>query len=182
MSIPTETERTRRTGIVSAPLSGKVLGRGGLEEARMGRRPGASTEERLWAKVDKDANASGCWLWRGRSNARTGHSNITRSKIEGGGSVGVHVLSYTLAYGPIPEGLELDHVCRVPACVRPDHLEAVTRQVNLLRGETLAAENAAKESCPKGHPYDYENTYHYRGYRYCRTCSGKRPTSQARAR
>lgn len=68
----------------------------------------------------------------------------------------------------------MDHLCRRPSCVNPEHLEPVTRSENLRRGNVgqsgLAQLNKAKTHCPKGHPYDEENTYHYKGSRYCRQC------------
>lgn len=89
-----------------------------------------------------------------------------------GKSAGVlaHRAAYEAAYGPIPQALQIDHVCRNRKCVEPTHLEAVTARENLLRGETLTAKNAAVTACPQGHPYDEANTHYHRGARRCRTC------------
>src|SRR5947209_2044527 len=89
--------------------------------------PRPSIEQRIWSKVEKTAS---CWNWNG-------------SKLRGYGLFRVHSpQSMTYAHrfvyesivGPIPEGLELDHLCRNPSCVNPDHLEAVPHKVNVLRG------------------------------------------------
>jgi hypothetical protein len=81
-----------------------------------------------------------------------------------------HRWAYESEVGPIPIGLTLDHLCKVRRCVRPDHLEAVTLQENLLRGLTFQASNAAKTRCPRGHPYTAQNTRHHCGSRHCKTC------------
>lgn len=92
-----------------------------------------------------------------------------------GVAVKAHRVSYELAYGPIPDGMHIDHVrargCVNKHCVAPLHLEAVTPRENLLRGRGFAATHAAKTHCPQGHPYAGENLYlDVKGRRYCRTC------------
>lgn len=108
---------------------------------------------------------SGCWLWTGTSS-RKGYGGFDRR--------GAHRVAYETLRGPIPVGLTLDHLCRTPACVNPDHLEPVTMQINVLRGTGPTAINARATSCPKGHPYDPANTvvYFQAGsiHRRCRTC------------
>jgi hypothetical protein len=81
---------------------------------------------------------------------------------------GAHRVAYELFKGPIPAGMDLDHLCRVRCCCNPDHLEPVTRKENLRRGL-----NGQKTACYKGHPYTPENTY-YRantGKKQCRLCA-----------
>lgn len=82
-----------------------------------------------------------------------------------------HRLIYTLEVGPIPRGMTIDHVrsrgCASRACVRLDHLEVASRRENVLRGDTLAAVNAAKTHCPNGHVYDGLDS---RGWRVCKRC------------
>lgn len=89
----------------------------------------------------------------------------------GSGNPRAHRVSYVLAFGAVPNGLQLDHLCRVRHCVAPAHLEPVTGQVNVLRGQTPAATNVAKTHCPQGHEYDKANTYvDAKGRRNCRHC------------
>lgn len=114
-------------------------------------------------------NENGHWIWTGRPNNK-GYGRIGRGGKYGGMQF-AHRAAYELFLGRIPEGLEIDHVCRVTMCVNPDHLEAVTHRENLRRGDTFTRKQLAKTHCPQGHPYDEENTYiSVRGLRYCRTC------------
>ena len=83
----------------------------------------------------------------------------------------VHRIVWIKANGPIPYGLEVDHVCGNRACVELTHLRLLTHRENLLAGDTLAGRNARKTYCPRGHPYDEENTYiTSQGKRQCRIC------------
>lgn len=117
-----------------------------------------NTADDIWAKVDKTDT---CWLWTGHINT-SGYGQIRW----GGPKARAHRIAYELEVGPIPEGLELDHLCRVRHCVNPSHLEPVTRRVNVHRGEGGAGRNSRKTHCPRGHAYDYA----VGGRRYCRTC------------
>jgi hypothetical protein len=122
-------------------------------------------EERLFPKVD----ATGiCWLWTG-AKARNGYGVINKGRRADGVSV-VHRVVWELLVGPIPDGTELDHVCRIRACCNPDHLEPVTRAVNVARGSRRAGA-PRKTHCKNGHPYTPENTLPNgpRG-RACREC------------
>lgn len=118
----------------------------------------------VWKRVVVDER--GCWIWTGRAN-RYGYGRTTHLPAEGRRSSSTHGLMYRLLVGPIPEGLELDHLCRVPSCCNPSHLEPVTHRENMLRGQTVGAISAAKTACPRGHAYDGVSPS---GYRYCRTC------------
>ena len=123
--------------------------------------------ERFWAKVEKTDT---CWRWTG-ALLRSGYG-VIRVGGRAGSNKFAHRLSYEMHLGPIPEGLDVDHLCRNRACINPDHLEPVTRQVNLLRGKTLAARNASRTHCPRGHEYSPENTRITRQTRSrtCREC------------
>ncbi len=124
--------------------------------------------------------SDGCWLWTGSINNR-GYGVF----YPGGGGPRhqyAHRWSYVNAVGPIPEGLELDHLCRRPACVNPGHLEPVTRRENAARAGRATGfgpHQAAKTHCPSGHAYSAENTKLLRRVgvtgrayvnRICRTC------------
>ncbi len=108
---------------------------------------------------------TGCWLWTAFTNPK-GYSRF----LLHGKSELAHRVSYERHIGLIPEGLELDHLCRVPGCVNPDHLEAVTHKENVRRGNSVKVKRA-KTHCPKGHLYDAENTYiDEKGHRSCIIC------------
>lgn len=122
--------------------------------------------------------ADGCWEWTERHH-RDGYGRLVRN----GRTYGAHQWFYEHYIGPVPNGLELDHLCRNRVCVNPTHLEAVTHRVNSLRGAAPAARNAHKTHCPKGHPYDEANTLVSVGGRYCRACRRQRiPADSERRR
>ncbi len=125
-----------------------------------------TTEERFFAKVVK--TGTGCWLWTAAKND-DGYGLF--SGRPGGGTVRAHIWSYEHAVGPVPDGLQLDHLCRKRSCVNPAHLEPVTSAENTMRGESLQAVNAAKTHCKRGHEFTPENTYvTSSGSRSCRVC------------
>ncbi|KKK94743.1 hypothetical protein LCGC14_2679800 [marine sediment metagenome] len=98
------------------------------------------------------------------------------------------IVAYELRYGPVPDGLELDHLCLTRSCWNPDHLEPVTHKENGRRGGPRASRpNMLKTHCPHGHPYSVENTgYTVNSYnstlRYCRTCKRERWRERQEAR
>ena len=128
---------------------------------------------RLWSKVIKGPNENDCWDWTG-TLSEDGYAYLGVGGRKGKNFL-VHRLLYELVIGPIPDGKDLDHLCRNRWCVRPDHQEPVTRRINLLRGQTITAREAATTHCPQGHPYDLFNTRFYRYGRQCRICSNTRP-------
>lgn len=86
---------------------------------------------RFWTMVDKSAGASGCWLWTGKKGSK-GYG-LVHVDAKAGTQQQAHRAAYELTIGTIPEGLELDHLCRVRPCVNPAHLEPVTRAENMRR-------------------------------------------------
>ena len=120
-------------------------------------------QERFWAKVNK---TDSCWLWTAGTNGK-GYGFFT---IAGIGTRRAHRLAYEWLVGPIPEGYELDHLCRVTLCVNPAHLEPVTHLENMRRGFGVNRVNRLKENCPRGHPYEGENLRMDHGRRRCRKC------------
>lgn len=109
---------------------------------------------------------AGCWEWVGARNP-LGYGYLHLNQVKT--MAYRHV--YQLERGPIPEGADLDHLCRNPSCVRPDHLEPVTHRENVLRGTGASARNARKTHCSKGHEFTAANTGRSRrGVRFCRTC------------
>ena len=112
---------------------------------------------------------NGCILWAGRLN-EDGYGQFD----VGGKSIGAHIFAFEQAHGPVPEGLQLDHKCRVRHCVNEDHLRAVTSAVNILCGEVIAAVNARKTHCIHGHELNDANVYLVKVGKYrlrqCREC------------
>ncbi len=132
-------------------------------------------EQRIWEKISPEPN-SGCWLWTGSSDA-LGYGQIYRD----GRLTNAHRVTYELYIGNIPDGLVIDHLCRIPCCVNPDHLEPVTQKVNVRRG--LAG---SKTHCKHGHPFNLENSYVRRdGSKTCKKCrseTAKKPERREWAR
>lgn len=123
---------------------------------------------RLLPRVEFEAN-SGCWLWTGALAQGYGRIRIGGRK---GWSVPTHQVAYVCEVGPIPDGLQIDHLCRTKCCANPAHMEPVTMRENVRRSPF---HQSKRTHCPKGHPYDDTNTYvrtgpkKQRGCRACRT-------------
>lgn len=140
-------------------------------------RPLRPLADRAWERVNKRGAISSfrpdlgrCWEWTGHIND-SGYGLIQQ---RGAGSklLRAHRVIYELEVGLIPEGAEIDHLCRVRHCVRPSHCEPVSRRVNQIRGFGIAGTNHRKTECPAGHPYDEGNTYRIKtGGRRCRLCN-----------
>lgn len=141
---------------------------------------GLTLRERMWRHIEV---VDGHWLWTGGKTGG-GYGRIS----VGARSVATHRLTYEMYFGPIDDGLHIDHLCRVRACCYPGHLEAVTPAENNRRSSgsggllwngvptppavALAERNWAKTHCPQGHPYDEANTIPQKGGkgRKCAAC------------
>lgn len=109
-----------------------------------------SLAQRFWQNVIPwQLVAKGCWTWQGGTMpSGYGRMNYKRTHVL------AHRVAYELIVGPVPVGLQLDHLCRHRNCVNPAHLEPVTQSVNLRRGDMF---HRRKTHCIKGHPYSGEN-------------------------
>lgn len=117
---------------------------------------------RFWSYVDRSGD---CWVWTA-AKSTGGYGRVYWQ----GRLLQAHRVAYELEREPIPEGLEIDHLCRNRACVNPQHMEPVTTRTNLLRGEGVAAMKARRTHCDHGHELTPENVYLWHGARWCRTC------------
>lgn len=117
---------------------------------------------------------TGCWTWTAYT-LPGGYGFF----FADGRNVLAHRFAYSQFVGAIPPGLVIDHLCRNRACVNPEHLEPVSMRENLMRGNGVAARNAAKATCPKGHAFDDTNTYRDKtGRRHCRACHRSREAAR----
>lgn len=123
---------------------------------------------RVLARVNTDE--PGCWIWPG-SKTKNGYGNVmTRPPyVEKPRPLLVHRVTYEWFIAPIPEGMDLDHLCRNRACCNPTHLEPVSRQVNSQRGSKYRP-----SQCVHGHPYPEHMKIRKNGYAMCRTCDLER--------
>jgi hypothetical protein len=108
--------------------------------------------------------ADGCWEWSGTHDP-AGYAKLSFRRDGKKILIGVHRLAYELHIGPIPDGLVIDHLCRNPGCVNPEHLEAVPQAVNFLRGMHRTAVTIREGRCQRGHEMTPENTI-----KICKTC------------
>ena len=141
----------------------------------------AELPERFWAKVNKEGpipsyapKLGSCWIW----TAGLDDAGYGRYELDGWNQKAYHVLN-----GHPPTGMQVDHLCRVRSCIRPEHLEFVTPRTNTLRGNAPAARHAVATHCPSGHPYDLFNTrWTPEGYRKCHECERQRSTRRRQAK
>lgn len=123
-------------------------------------------KDRFWKSVSIGED---CWNWNGTVTpfGYGSFSFLNRSRP-------AHRISYIFKYGKIPNGLVLDHLCRNPGCVNPDHLEPVTHFENAYRG--IPGLRRAVQICERGHRYTSENTkwkvenVKWKRGRECRIC------------
>lgn len=138
--------------------------------------PIVTTSDRFLSKVERDPITE-CWNWAA-AMSDTGYGSF----FDGAKTVGAHVFSYRLHVRDIPDGLEIDHLCRNHRCVNPTHLQPVTRRVNVERGFGPSALNMRKTHCIHGHEFTAENTYTTRaGHRQCATCRTARNRARSAA-
>ena len=149
-------------------------------------RPPVPFEFRFWIKVQKSQEPKGCWLWTGAVHKLTGYGATATGGRKGAKSLLAHRVSYEMSIGPIPEGLQLDHLCRVRNCVNPEHLEPVTARENTMRSTSISALNAVKTHCVNGHPFSDDNTVILKsGWRdclHCRRVNKRNSTMRKRAK
>lgn len=125
--------------------------------------------------IERIAFGPGCWVWTGAKRKGYGRWHVRHR------SVGAHRLAYMLIVGAIPAGMQIDHLCRNPACVNPTHMEVVDNRTNTLRGFSPAAIGARRSRCIHGHPFDSGNTKYVvekrrgtlRTKRVCRMCRAR---------
>ena len=130
-----------------------------------------SLKQRLMSKIVVDGE---CWMFTG-SISPNGYGKIRAPNAAGRQCTrNAHRVSYEIHVGPVPDGLELDHLCRRRACCNPAHLEPVTRRENTLRGnapDAVRSVNGSKTMCKHGHPFSGENLVLRKGGgRKCREC------------
>ena len=136
-----------------------------MHQAKLAERARQWAEQSFWLRVDR-SDPEGCWPWLGRINADTGYGECRLL-----GQPNAHRVAYIYARGPIPLGLQIDHLCRNRACLNPAHLEVVTQRENILRGTSPSAQHHRQTHCSRGHEFTPENTYREaNGHRRCRPC------------
>lgn len=115
---------------------------------------GLSGIDRFWFYVSK---SDSCWTWTAQLN----HSGYGSVKMFGIQSL-AHRIAYELEFGQIPDGVELDHKCHNPACVRPSHLQAVTHKVNAenRRGAQANSKSGVRGVTPKGNKWQAQVVHH----------------------
>lgn len=128
-------------------------------------------EGRAWRLVDTTAGPDACWPWLGA--LAHGYGSMRGAD---GRTTGAHRVIYQSMRGPIPDGLELDHLCRNRSCVNPAHLEPVTRIENARRIPSAIMRAHVNGTCTRGHPLTEDNTYHHpsRTKRECLRCRRNR--------
>jgi hypothetical protein len=131
-------------------------------------------EKRIKDKIEFNE----CWIWTA-CKTNQGYGLVHDSKTKK--NVLAHRYLYELAEGTIPEGLVIDHICKVTSCVNPEHLEAVTQKENFNRANNFWM---ARTQCEYGHDYTPENTIYWKSYqgRICVICYTRRKAESAASR
>lgn len=156
---------------LSAESRNKISAAAKLREASKPKTSDADNFERFLSKIH--VSPTGCWLW-------TDHLlwNGYAEFYVDGRQVRAHRYAYEYLIGPIPLGLEPDHVCRVRHCVNPLDIELVDKATNIRRGFSPPALNARKTHCPQGHPYGAPGKD---GKRVCKVCARARQRANREA-
>jgi len=169
MTPPQRRERSKAQASINAILSG-------VSEI-------AKIAKRFWAKVNKNGpipeyapELGQCWLWTDSPS----HYGYGKFRLLGA-TVGAHRVALALSGEQFPKGLIPDHLCRVRLCVRPSHLAFKTHRENILCGKGLAAKNAKKKYCKRGHPLFGKNLSIQAGPRRCCKRCGRDKMRQRRA-
>lgn len=131
---------------------GVIADRFGYEFTKRDPGPITDDEDRFWDKVDTSGD---CWVWT--ASTRGGYGKFWLD----GDLHQAHRISYMWAGGTILDGEEVDHLCKNRACVRPDHLEAVSKLENNRRSESVSARKRRQTHCSRGHEFTPENTKVY---------------------
>lgn len=133
--------------------------------------------ERLATKYVIDGE---CWRFTG-STGTHGYGQMSLTLPDGRQTVRLaHRLAYESWVGPIPEGMQIDHLCRRKTCIRPEHLEAVPQRINILRSDAPSAIAHRTNRCHRGH--DLTSAYvSPQGHRYCRACRREREATKKRS-
>lgn len=134
--------------------------------------------------IGAESGPDACWIWPGF--CFDGYGKVGTTLDARGHRVQfAHIAAYTLLVGPVPDGMELDHLCRNRPCMNPRHLEPVTPQINSLRSTSIPAKNAQKLYCKNGHRFTVENTRNFRTKygttgRACKECGRQHQRANAR--
>lgn len=135
----------------------------------MGKYVKRTIEQRFYARVVKLDN--GCWEWQGSKTRGYGSFTVNNEAYR------AHVFSYIMFKGPIPEGMQIDHLCRKRDCVNPEHLEAVTQLENVRRSNSPGAIALRTGKCMNGHALTPENARPHKrnpNWRHCMMCAANR--------
>lgn len=122
--------------------------------------------DRIWDRVDMSGGPDACWPWK-LSIGSHGYGQVGWMGTGGRGMTTAMRATWTAIHGPIPDGLQIDHLCRNRPCCNPAHLRLLTLSENSSNTSRLL-----RTECLHGHPYDEQNTYITKqGWRRCRTCA-----------
>ena len=122
-----------------------------------------SDDKRFWSKVDASGD---CWEWLAGRNPK-GYGRFWRA----GHMFMAHRYSYALLVGHIPAKRQIDHLCRNPGCVNPDHMELVTSRENTMRGHHRNVRLSRSNACLRGHSLTDANVLGSNEGRRCRRCN-----------